>query len=164
MCSNKGMEHLYNMKCKNKVPLYDLLLEMLDAQRLHPLVKVSRNWPPSARDFSSATTPETAANHHGNSISVSACPEVSRPASVHPDPSLSPWWWHPDLTSHATDTLQTRTHPLRRVCRSRMLLSSCLRQHQAMQYRRTASRGHNCSSPTCFRTKPLRKWFYFLVI
>lgn len=29
------MEHLYNMKCKNVVPLYDLLLEMLDAHRLH---------------------------------------------------------------------------------------------------------------------------------
>lgn len=29
------MEHLYSMKCKNKVPLYDLLLEMLDAHRLH---------------------------------------------------------------------------------------------------------------------------------
>nr|BAF30926.1 estrogen receptor alpha [Andrias japonicus] len=33
--SNKGMEHLYNMKCKNVVPLYDLLLEMLDAHRIH---------------------------------------------------------------------------------------------------------------------------------
>ncbi|XP_054617985.1 estrogen receptor isoform X1 [Dunckerocampus dactyliophorus] len=38
--SNKGMEHLYSMKCKNKVPLYDLLLEMLDAHRLHRPVKV----------------------------------------------------------------------------------------------------------------------------
>ncbi|XP_078504898.1 estrogen receptor [Lissotriton helveticus] len=33
--SNKGMEHLYSMKCKNVVPLYDLLLEMLDAHRIH---------------------------------------------------------------------------------------------------------------------------------
>ncbi|KAM9316745.1 estrogen receptor [Gastrophryne carolinensis] len=33
--SNKGMEHLYSMKCKNVVPLYDLLLEMLDAHRVH---------------------------------------------------------------------------------------------------------------------------------
>ncbi|XP_058881163.1 estrogen receptor isoform X2 [Acipenser ruthenus] len=33
--SIKGMEHLYNMKCKNIVPPYDLLLEMLDAHRLH---------------------------------------------------------------------------------------------------------------------------------
>ncbi|XP_061756519.1 estrogen receptor isoform X2 [Nerophis ophidion] len=38
--SNKGMEHLYSMKCKNKVPLYDLLLEMLDAHRLHRPVQV----------------------------------------------------------------------------------------------------------------------------
>ncbi|CAL9692470.1 unnamed protein product [Knipowitschia caucasica] len=37
--SNKGMEHLYSMKCKNVVPLYDLLLEMLDAHRLHRPVR-----------------------------------------------------------------------------------------------------------------------------
>ncbi|XP_008395912.1 estrogen receptor isoform X1 [Poecilia reticulata] len=43
--SNKGMEHLYSMKCKNKVPLYDLLLEMLDAHRHHP-VKPSQPSPP----------------------------------------------------------------------------------------------------------------------
>uniref|UniRef100_A0A3B3XF40 Estrogen receptor n=1 Tax=Poecilia mexicana TaxID=48701 RepID=A0A3B3XF40_9TELE len=35
--SNKGIEHLYSMKCKNKVPLYDLLLEMLDAHHHHPV-------------------------------------------------------------------------------------------------------------------------------
>uniref|UniRef100_A0A8C6UH46 Estrogen receptor n=1 Tax=Neogobius melanostomus TaxID=47308 RepID=A0A8C6UH46_9GOBI len=40
--SNKGMEHLYSMKCKNKVPLYDLLLEMLDAHRLHRPVRTSQ--------------------------------------------------------------------------------------------------------------------------
>ena len=39
--SNKGMEHLYSMKCKNKVPLYDLLLEMLDAHRLQRPVKAA---------------------------------------------------------------------------------------------------------------------------
>ncbi|KAG9336607.1 hypothetical protein JZ751_002954 [Albula glossodonta] len=33
--SNKGMEHLSNMKRKNMVPLYDLLLEMLDANTMH---------------------------------------------------------------------------------------------------------------------------------
>ncbi|KAJ8341322.1 hypothetical protein SKAU_G00336130 [Synaphobranchus kaupii] len=33
--SNKGMEHLSNMKRKNVVPLYDLLLEMLDANTMH---------------------------------------------------------------------------------------------------------------------------------
>lgn len=40
--SNKGMEHLYSMKCKNMVPLYDLLLELLDAHRLHSPVWVGR--------------------------------------------------------------------------------------------------------------------------
>uniref|UniRef100_A0A3B3QXB0 Estrogen receptor 2b n=1 Tax=Paramormyrops kingsleyae TaxID=1676925 RepID=A0A3B3QXB0_9TELE len=33
--SNKGIEHLSNMKMKNVVPLYDLLLEMLDANTTH---------------------------------------------------------------------------------------------------------------------------------
>lgn len=35
------MEHLLSMKCKNVVPVYDLLLEMLNAHTLHgckPLV------------------------------------------------------------------------------------------------------------------------------
>lgn len=41
LSSNKGMEHLLNMKCKNVVPVYDLLLEMLNAHTLRsskPLV------------------------------------------------------------------------------------------------------------------------------
>ncbi|KAM6992537.1 estrogen receptor [Tautogolabrus adspersus] len=42
--SNKGMEHLYSMKCKNKVPLYDLLLEMLDAHRIHRPDKPAESW------------------------------------------------------------------------------------------------------------------------
>ncbi|XP_068198142.1 estrogen receptor 2a isoform X2 [Antennarius striatus] len=33
--SNKGMDHLHCMKMKNVVPLYDLLLEMLDAHIVH---------------------------------------------------------------------------------------------------------------------------------
>ncbi|XP_029453983.1 estrogen receptor beta [Rhinatrema bivittatum] len=32
--SNKGMEHLLSMRCKNVVPVYDLLLEMLNAHAL----------------------------------------------------------------------------------------------------------------------------------
>nr|XP_029532304.1 estrogen receptor isoform X2 [Oncorhynchus nerka] len=40
--SNKGMEHLYSIKCKNKVPLYDLLLEMLDGHRLQSPGKVAQ--------------------------------------------------------------------------------------------------------------------------
>lgn len=42
------MEHLYNMKCKNVVPLYDLLLEMLDAHRLH--APAARNNPPGEEE------------------------------------------------------------------------------------------------------------------
>lgn len=41
LSSNKGMEHLLSMKCKNVVPVYDLLLEMLNAHTLRsskPLV------------------------------------------------------------------------------------------------------------------------------
>uniref|UniRef100_A0A672ICQ0 Estrogen receptor n=1 Tax=Salarias fasciatus TaxID=181472 RepID=A0A672ICQ0_SALFA len=48
--SNKGMEHLYSMKCKNKVPLYDLLLEMLDAHRLHRPVRPAESWPQADRE------------------------------------------------------------------------------------------------------------------
>ncbi|KAL0967508.1 hypothetical protein UPYG_G00253130 [Umbra pygmaea] len=33
--SNKGMDHLHCMKMKNMVPLYDLLLEMLDSHIMH---------------------------------------------------------------------------------------------------------------------------------
>ncbi|XP_046877262.1 estrogen receptor isoform X2 [Hypomesus transpacificus] len=63
--SNKGMEHLYNMKCKNKVPLYDLLLEMLDAHRLHSPAKVTQTWaqadgePPSTTTTLTSTGPST---------------------------------------------------------------------------------------------------------
>ncbi|KAG5277587.1 hypothetical protein AALO_G00119330 [Alosa alosa] len=53
--SNKGMEHLYSMKCKNKVPLYDLLLEMLDAHRLHTPGKVAPDW--AQDDRASPLTP-----------------------------------------------------------------------------------------------------------
>nr|AAP72178.1 estrogen receptor alpha [Halichoeres tenuispinis] len=57
--SNKGMEHLYSMKCKNKVPLYDLLLEMLDAHRLHRPDRPAESWYQTDREpaySSSATT------------------------------------------------------------------------------------------------------------
>lgn len=38
------MEHLYSMKCKNRVPLYDLLLEMLDAHRIQRPERPSEAW------------------------------------------------------------------------------------------------------------------------
>ncbi|XP_008310919.2 estrogen receptor isoform X2 [Cynoglossus semilaevis] len=50
--SNKGMEHLYSMKCKNKVPLYDLLLEMLDAHCLHRPSRPPQSWQTSEREAS----------------------------------------------------------------------------------------------------------------
>uniref|UniRef100_A0A674B8Q2 Estrogen receptor 2a n=1 Tax=Salmo trutta TaxID=8032 RepID=A0A674B8Q2_SALTR len=58
--SNKGMDHLHCMKMKNVVPLYDLLLEMLDAHIMH-----------------SPRLP-----HQANS--AGPCPEVS-----HPQPTTS---------------------------------------------------------------------------
>ncbi|KAM3603061.1 uncharacterized protein V6R79_015900 [Siganus canaliculatus] len=61
--SNKGMEHLYSMKCKNKVPLYDLLLEMLDAHRVHRPDRAAESWsqvdgelPLSPRNSSSSSS------------------------------------------------------------------------------------------------------------
>ncbi|XP_069577767.1 estrogen receptor-like [Brachyistius frenatus] len=64
--SNKGMEHLYSMKCKNKVPLYDLLLEMLDAHRLHRPVRSAQSWSVADRD------PPSTSGGGGGSFSSSA--------------------------------------------------------------------------------------------
>ncbi|XP_053301489.1 estrogen receptor isoform X2 [Pleuronectes platessa] len=54
--SNKGMEHLYSMKCKNKVPLYDLLLEMLDAHCLHRPATPAQSWLQAERESSPAAS------------------------------------------------------------------------------------------------------------
>ncbi|XP_075604521.1 estrogen receptor isoform X1 [Balearica regulorum gibbericeps] len=59
--SNKGMEHLYNMKCKNVVPLYDLLLEMLDAHRLH--TPAARSAAPMEEENRSQLTTAPASSH-----------------------------------------------------------------------------------------------------
>ncbi|KGL77988.1 Estrogen receptor [Tinamus guttatus] len=59
--SNKGMEHLYNMKCKNVVPLYDLLLEMLDAHRLH--APAARSAAPMEEENRSQLTASSASSH-----------------------------------------------------------------------------------------------------
>ncbi|NWI98597.1 ESR1 protein, partial [Crypturellus undulatus] len=59
--SNKGMEHLYNMKCKNVVPLYDLLLEMLDAHRLH--APAARSAAPVDEESRSQLTTASASSH-----------------------------------------------------------------------------------------------------
>ncbi|KAM5167428.1 estrogen receptor isoform 2-T3 [Callospermophilus lateralis] len=60
--SNKGMEHLYNMKCKNVVPLYDLLLEMLDAHRLHAPASRGGGSPEESSQSLLATTSSTSAH------------------------------------------------------------------------------------------------------
>ncbi|NXF18973.1 ESR1 protein, partial [Rhodinocichla rosea] len=68
--SNKGMEHLYNMKCKNVVPLYDLLLEMLDAHRLH--APAARSAAPVEEENRSQLTTASASSHSLQSFYVSS--------------------------------------------------------------------------------------------
>ncbi|NWX97652.1 ESR1 protein, partial [Nothoprocta ornata] len=67
--SNKGMEHLYNMKCKNVVPLYDLLLEMLDAHRLH--APAARSAAPMEEENRSQLTTASASSHSLQSFYMS---------------------------------------------------------------------------------------------
>uniref|UniRef100_A0A1A8B4Q0 Estrogen receptor 1 n=7 Tax=Nothobranchiidae TaxID=405002 RepID=A0A1A8B4Q0_NOTFU len=84
--SNKGMEHLYSMKCKNKVPLYDLLLEMLDAHRLHRPVKSSQSLsqaersPPSTSSSSSSggcsSSPGSTSGPRGSIENLSRTPSA----------------------------------------------------------------------------------------
>lgn len=83
--SNKGMEHLYSMKCKNKVPLYDLLLEMLDAHRLHRPVKPSQSWSQGDRD--SPTTCSSSSNSGGVDDGVFSASSSSGPRGSHESPS-----------------------------------------------------------------------------
>nr|AFC36881.1 estrogen receptor alpha [Paramisgurnus dabryanus] len=66
--SNKGMEHLYRMKCKNRVPLYDLLLEMLDAQRFQTSGKVQRPWVANEKDPPSTPTNSSASPSRGSGV------------------------------------------------------------------------------------------------
>ncbi|NWZ44785.1 ESR1 protein, partial [Brachypodius atriceps] len=68
--SNKGMEHLYNMKCKNVVPLYDLLLEMLDAHRLH--APAARSAAPVEEENRSQLTTAGASSHSLQSFYVNS--------------------------------------------------------------------------------------------
>ncbi|NXH67477.1 ESR1 protein, partial [Hydrobates tethys] len=68
--SNKGMEHLYNMKCKNVVPLYDLLLEMLDAHRLH--VPAARSAAPMEEENRSQLTTASASSHSLQSFYINS--------------------------------------------------------------------------------------------
>ncbi|OXB83752.1 UNVERIFIED_CONTAM: hypothetical protein H355_013107 [Colinus virginianus] len=73
--SNKGMEHLYNMKCKNVVPLYDLLLEMLDAHRLH--APAARSAAPMEEENRSQLTTAPASSHSLQSFYIDSKEEES---------------------------------------------------------------------------------------
>ncbi|KAK3554614.1 hypothetical protein QTP70_029664 [Hemibagrus guttatus] len=70
--SNKGMEHLSSMKRKNVVLLYDLLLEMLDANTVH-----SRHI--SGNTCSDPATRETALNMHGDLEVTTPVPSQNTP-------------------------------------------------------------------------------------
>uniref|UniRef100_A0A672Z8S2 Estrogen receptor n=1 Tax=Sphaeramia orbicularis TaxID=375764 RepID=A0A672Z8S2_9TELE len=86
--SNKGMEHLYSMKCKNKVPLYDLLLEMLDAHRLHRPVRPMQTWSQADKDPPSTTsTTSTSSSSSGGSTSAGSS---SGPRGSSVGPSRAP--------------------------------------------------------------------------
>uniref|UniRef100_A0A3Q3X8A1 Estrogen receptor n=1 Tax=Mola mola TaxID=94237 RepID=A0A3Q3X8A1_MOLML len=87
--SNRGMEHLYSMKCKNKVPLYDLLLEMLDAHCVHRPDRPAESWsqadgePPFIHKNSSGGGGSSAAGsgsclrgHHESLIKTTMAPGV----------------------------------------------------------------------------------------
>ncbi|XP_070704905.1 estrogen receptor [Pempheris klunzingeri] len=88
--SNKGMEHLYNMKCKNKVPLYDLLLEMLDAHRIHRPDKPGQSWSQADRAPPSTTTTTTTTNNNSGSSGSSSAGSSSGHRVGHESASRAP--------------------------------------------------------------------------
>ncbi|XP_075869650.1 estrogen receptor isoform X2 [Nelusetta ayraudi] len=67
--SNKGMEHLYSMKCKNKVPLYDLLLEMLDAHHIHRPERTGESWSQAGRENSSRSSSSSSGSGESSTAS-----------------------------------------------------------------------------------------------
>ncbi|NWX77895.1 ESR1 protein, partial [Alca torda] len=78
--SNKGMEHLYNMKCKNVVPLYDLLLEMLDAHRLH--APAARSAGPMEEENRSQLTTASASSHSLQSFYINSKEEENMQSTI----------------------------------------------------------------------------------
>ncbi|KAM9704011.1 estrogen receptor isoform 1-T1 [Menidia menidia] len=86
--SNKGMEHLYSMKCKNKVPLYDLLLEMLDAHRLHrPFTEGQSLSQDDADPLSTSSSSSSSSSGFGGSFTAGSS---SGPRSNHEGPCRAP--------------------------------------------------------------------------
>ncbi|GAA6088828.1 estrogen receptor 2b isoform X1 [Tachysurus ichikawai] len=90
--SNKGMEHLSSMKRKNVVLLYDLLLEMLDANTTH-----SRR--SSSSTFSDPATRETVLNMHADL-------EVAIPVSSRNTPT--PTQLHSPVTHQLTQVTESQ--------------------------------------------------------
>ncbi|XP_060727667.1 estrogen receptor 2b isoform X2 [Tachysurus vachellii] len=90
--SNKGMEHLSSMKRKNVVLLYDLLLEMLDANTTH-----SRR--SSGSTFSDPATRETVLNMHADL-------EVAIPVSSRNTPT--PTQLHSPVTQQLTQVTESQ--------------------------------------------------------
>nr|AOV94191.1 estrogen receptor a [Scatophagus argus] len=76
--SNKGMEHLYSMKCKNKVPLYDLLLEMLDAHHIHRPDRPVKFWSQADREppFTSRNNSSSSSGGGSSSAGSSSGPRL----------------------------------------------------------------------------------------
>ncbi|KAM9354947.1 estrogen receptor 2a [Pholidichthys leucotaenia] len=65
--SNKGMDHLHCMKMKNVVPLYDLLLEMLDAHIMHNSRLPHRPLQQDSKDPEAAPAAEPCSSGGGSS-------------------------------------------------------------------------------------------------
>ncbi|XP_069371237.1 LOW QUALITY PROTEIN: estrogen receptor [Paralichthys olivaceus] len=85
--SNKGMEHLYSMKCKNKVPLYDLLLEMLDAHCLHRPARPAQSWLQADREpLPPATTTTAAASSSAGAVHLQPVQDTEEARRVRAEP------------------------------------------------------------------------------
>ncbi|XP_043093809.1 estrogen receptor 2a [Puntigrus tetrazona] len=71
--SNKGMDHLHCMKMKKMVPLYDLLLEMLDAHIMHSS-RLSHSGPrvaPAPKESKVAQEAFACTSQHGETLGAS---------------------------------------------------------------------------------------------
>nr|UVT54410.1 estrogen receptor alpha [Siniperca chuatsi] len=88
--SNKGMEHLYSMKCKNKVPLYDLLLEMLDAHRVHRPDRPAQSWSQADGEPPFITSNNNNSSSSSGGGGSSSAGSSSGPQVSHESPSRGP--------------------------------------------------------------------------
>uniref|UniRef100_A0A668SH01 Estrogen receptor n=1 Tax=Oreochromis aureus TaxID=47969 RepID=A0A668SH01_OREAU len=70
----------------NKVPLYDLLLEMLDAHRIHRPVKPSQSWSQGDRDSPTASSTSSSGGGGGDDEGASSAGSSSGPQGSHESP------------------------------------------------------------------------------